>query len=203
VGRDNGNPDAELRRASIEAATESFWQAAEVGAEIVICHANTPAQVYTPDEFEENWALSRDSLAILAERAREAGVKIALENLPRRGMPRPGSSVAEVLKMIEGLGDNVGVCIDAGHSNANAMSAAQDVLEAGERLFSLHIQDNDGLGSDQHLVPGRGSTDWEAFLQALDVIDFAGSRTFEVVALEDAEEKLRALVGIRLKWESR
>lgn len=194
--------DAE-RAVAIEAAIASFEQTAEVGAEIVICHPNGPGVPYTVEEYEENWAHSRESLAILAERARAAGVKMAVENLPARGQPRPGATVGQVLGMIEGLGDHVGICLDAGHSNANGRDAASEALEVGEKLFALHIQDNDGCGEDQHLLPGRGTTDWGAFLDALDTMSFQGIRTLEVGSSEGLDPTLVALATLRREWEAR
>ena len=203
AGWDNGATDTIARHASIEVAAACFLHAAGAGAEIVICHPNKPSDPFRDDEFETNLARSRESLAALAERARRAGVRMAVENLPARGQPRPGARVADVLRMIEGLGDNVGICLDAGHSNANGLSAAEEVLEAGEKLIALHIQDNDGGGEDQHLLPGLGTTDWDAFLSALDANGFAGLRTFEVLKGADADALLEEIARLRREWVAR
>ena len=203
AGWNNGAPDPALRQASVEAVAASFRQAAEVGAEIVIVHANGANSEYTEAKFRENWARSRQSLSVLAQRAQEAGVKMALENLPRRGLPRPGGSVPQVLEFIEGLGDHVGVCLDAGHSNANGLSAAQEALAAGAKLLALHIQDNDGSGEDQHVLPGRGTTDWDAFLDALTELGFAGPRTFDVTKGDTPQALLTALAALRDDWAGR
>ena len=203
AGWNNGAADKATRLASVEATATCFRQAAEIGAQVVICHPNQPIVPFTEEEFEANWARSRDSLAILAERARAVGVRMAVENLPARGDPRPGATIADVLKMIQGLGDHVGICLDAGHSNANGQSAAEEALVAGDKLFALHIQDNDGGGQDQHLVPGRGTTDWNAFLDALDEMAFKGVRTFEVLLGADADTLLQELAMLRREWEAR
>lgn len=203
AGWDNGASDEAARLASIEVVAKSFLEAAEVGAEIVVCHPNKPSDPFTQENYAENLARSRDSMAVLAERAKAAGVKMAVENLPSRGVPRPGMAIVEVLKMIEGLGDHVGICLDAGHSNANGISAAKEVLDAGDRLFALHIQDNDGSGEDQHLLPGRGTTDWKAFLDALDEINFDGVRTFEVMRGDEIEVILDLLSELRQEWQAR
>ena len=202
-GWDNGAPDEAARRMSVEAAAASFLFAAEVGAEIVVCHPNKPTHPFAREDFAENWALSLESLAILAGRAHEAGVKMAVENMPARGQPRPGGTVADIVEMINGLGDHVGICQDAGHSNANRISAANEALQAGNKLFTLHIQDNDGNGQDQHLLPGRGTTDWDAFLDALDKTAFRGMRTFEVLRGDEVEILLAEVARLRRLWEAR
>ena len=203
AGCNNGSLDEAARLASVEAAAASFFQAAEVGAEAVICHPNVPQPPFTEETFEPIWTRSRKSFVALAERAEAASIKMAVENLPARGQPRPGSRISHILAMIEGLGDHVGICLDAGHSNANGMSAAEEVLEAGEKLFALHIQDNDGQGQDQHLLPGRGTTDWEAFLDALERIGFEGPRTFEVARGDEMDVLLAGLSVLRQEWEAR
>lgn len=200
-GWNNSAADRAERRKSVRAAARMFRPAAEVGVEIVICHCNARVELVTAESYADSKARSIESLGILAERAKEAGVKIAVENLPARGTVRPGTSVAELLEMIDGLGDQVGLCVDAGHSNANGYVAAEDVRLAGDKLLAVHIQDNDGRGQDQHLVPGTGTTDWKAFLAGLDEIGFAGPRTFEVEVGERAiDAALKKVADLRSAW---
>jgi len=69
-------------------------------------------------------------------------------------------------------------------------------------LFTLHLQDNDGQGEDQHWLPGRGVTDWDALLSALDRMAFRGVRTFEVMRGEEPDALLQALAALRQQWEA-
>ena len=205
AGWDNATPDEAARRASMEVVATCFLHAAEVGAEMVIYHPNKLSDSFTLtlEEYEATWARSRESLVILAERARAANVKMAVENLSAKGQPRPGATMTDLLKMIDGLGDHVGICLDAGHSHLSGICATDEVIEAGERLLALHIQDNDGNGEDQHLLPGRGTIDWDAFLDALDKINFKGLRTFEVLKKNaEVETLLQALAALRQEWEA-
>ena len=204
VGWNTGTSDERARRASVRATTDCFHHAAEVGAEIVICHPNSGvSDSFLVEEYGANWARSRESLSILAERARACDVKMAVENMPARGQRRPGVAVAEVIAMVDGLGDHLGICLDVGHSNLSGMSAADEVTEAGERLLALHLQDNDGKGEDQHLLPGRGTVDWDAVLNALDQLDFRGPRTLEVAGGDQVEAILRELAALRREWQTR
>ena len=191
--------------ASVEAATACFGRAAEVGAEIVICHGTNPHGPFLPGQYEANQQRTRRFVAILAERARAAGVRIALENLPRRGEARPGATAGQVLELIDGLGDHVGVCIDTGHCNINGRDPASEVREAAGKLIALHLADNDGQGADQHLIPGRGAIDWQAFLAALEAIYYQGIRTFELVRPgdEDFDAALSEVAQLRGRWEAR
>ncbi len=201
-GWDNANPDETSRRTSLRACADSFGWAAELGAESVICHPNSGSAPFTAADFGASWQRSRESLAWLAECARAASVQMAVENMPAYGLPRPGASMAEVLRLIEGLGAGVGLCVDAGHATLNKLSAAAEVMVAGRLLLAVHIQDNDGGAKDQHVLPGRGITDWEAFRRAMDAIGFAGARTFEVGPGEDIPATLAVLVSQRALWSA-
>ncbi|MHC4916129.1 MAG: sugar phosphate isomerase/epimerase family protein, partial [Planctomycetota bacterium] len=174
------HPDDELRRAAVEVSAACFALAVEVGAGVVVVHATSPDAPMTEADRAANRARGCDSLAELAERAAPLGVRLAAENLPARGTARPGALVGELLEMIGPLGDGVGVCLDAGHSNANGAVAADEVRAAGRKLLAVHIHDNDGRGEDLHWMPGRGTVDWPAFLAALDEVGFDSPRAFEV-----------------------
>jgi len=200
IAWDVTNPDLPTRRAALEAAHVCFDRAAEVGAEVVICHPNASTHEYTEENVASETARSCEAVAEMARYAAAVGVRMALENLPARHLPRPGTTVAQVLAMIDGLGEHVGVCLDAGHANANGRSAAAEAREAGDRLLALHIQDNDGLGEDQHWLPGCGTTDWEAFLVALKDMGFQGLSTFELNAAVSLEDALAALRTVREAW---
>jgi sugar phosphate isomerase/epimerase len=132
---------------------------------------------------------------------------MAVENMPWRdqGMlapdrTMPGASVPQIIGLIEGLGDHVGICLDVGHSNVVGLSAAQEALDGGALLFCLHIQDNDGLGQDQHLLPGEGTINWSDFLIALDTLHFAGMRTFEVLRGHEPDLLLQGMADLAKAW---
>lgn len=201
-GANNGCPDEATRLASVDKASAIFQPAAEAGVEIVVVHPNTPdGEEYTEKGFEASLARSVDSLRILAKRAADAGVKLAVENLPRRHTPRPSGFIQDTLRMIDGLGDHVGICFDVGHSNANVPDPVQEVHTAREKIFCVHIQDNDGLGEDQHLIPGEGTVNWPEVLSALDKYAPESVRNFEIAPGELAPDGLLAtLAPLRKEW---
>jgi sugar phosphate isomerase/epimerase len=184
-GWNNGALDPEERRASAQAAAACLAGAAEVGAEAVVWHPTSSANEYTPQLSGQYRARALESLAEFAGKARAAGLATAVENLPRRGTPRPLTSVAELLPGVAALGADVGICLDAGHSTANGLAAAAEARAAGDRLIATHLQDCDGLGEDQHLLPGRGAADWPALFRALAAIGYRGGLIFEVKPLPE------------------
>ena len=201
-GVNNGTPDEAARLASVDAASTFFRPAAEAGVPVVVVHPNTPdGEVYTEEGFEASLARSVDSLTILAGRAKEADVKIAVENLPLRHTPRPGGRIEDTLRMIDALGDHVGICFDVGHSNANVDDPVSELRTAGERIFCVHIQDNDGLGQDQHLVPGDGTVDWSRLIEALAECAPNAYPNFEIGLGEwNLDELLAKLAALRKEW---
>jgi len=195
------DPDESVRRTALAKAIGSLAPAAGIGARIVICHHNAPRTPFLEEDRAAGMARSRESLRELAECAADLGLQLAVENLPQRHTPRPGGPITDILEIIRSLGEHVGVCIDAGHSNANGISPAEEVRWVGDKLWAVHIQDNDGLGEDQHWVPGTGTTDWGKFIAALDEIAPDCVRTFEVGA-KDAEpdDVLAEVTQLREKW---
>ena len=208
AGWNNDAPDDATRLASIDAASSVFDAAREAGVEIAIVHPNTPdTHTFLAEEFEANFARAVDSLGVLAERAKDAGLRLAVENLPMRHLPRPGGRIEDTLRMIDGLGDHVGVCFDVGHSNANVDDPVAEIRAAGEKILCVHIQDNDGLGQDQHLIPGEGTVDWPAVIEAL--VTYAPDCTpnFEIGLKDyltgterDVDDLLATLAALRNQW---
>lgn len=201
IGWEIDSPDETLRQLALQACLRCMAASAQLGAESAIVHPNGAHLAFTASDYGLSWQRARQSLEWLALKAGEIGIKLAAENLPAHFTPRPGMYVTDLLRMIEGLGDHVGICLDVGHSTANGISAALEARQAGDRLLALHIQDNDGSGEDQHLLPGQGVTDWVAFRQALEDVHFCGARTFEVGPGEGLPQTLQALVALRREWD--
>ena len=207
-GANNGTPDEAARQASVDAASSFFRPAVEVGVPVVVVHPNTPdGEDYTEAGFEASLARSIESIAILAERAEAAGVRLAVENLPMRHTPRPGGRIEDLLRMIDGLGNHVGICFDVGHSNANVDDPCDEIRVAGDRIFCVHIQDNDGLGQDQHLIPGEGTVNWPALIDALREHAPDCAPNFEIGLKDyltgtdrDVDDLLATLARIRDEW---
>jgi len=200
---DISNLDPELREAAVQAGIRSLQQAAAVGAQVVICHPNAQGPdyaAYTPEDVAASLARTRGALERFAEEAARLGLQLALENLPSRNTYRPATTMAGVLGLIDGLGDHVGLCQDVGHTNANHLDLVADYLAANGRIVALHLQDNDGQGADQHLLPGEGTADWAAFVPVLRDTQYRGLRTFEIREMDDLPGALAALARIADAW---
>jgi len=207
-GWDNDAWDDEARLASVAACAQSLRQAALLGASLVVIHPNTRSHPFGRENWDRNWSHTRDSLYRLAETAEEVQLSMALENMPDRGDgergTRPGVRVADLLEMIAGLGERVGILLDVGHCNISDTDPSDEALLAGPKLLELHLQDNEGIpGKDQHLLPGLGTIDWGRLLNTLDTSEYAGLLTFEAGRPEPKDELLRRLGSLRTEWRAR
>jgi len=105
----------------------------------------------------------------LAETAEKCGVTIALENLGDH------SYLAYIFGCVDS--PNLGFCYDIGHRNCNEPDV--DLLSLyGDKLVALHLHDNDGSG-DQHLLPFKGSIDWQEQMSKIAATGYSGPTTIE------------------------
>ena len=201
----NAEPDEAVRQGSVRAACACLRPAAELGAETIIWHANYHETPVPAGGLSASRELSRRSLGAFAERAGALGLRVAVENTPELGHPRPCTTMADVLETIAGFGNHVGVCLDAGHSRSNFQDPAAEARAAGPRLYAVHLQDNQGAGGDEHLVPGRDMEGWDRLVRTLDELGYSGGRMFEIHAEEsggDPDVTLKRLAELVRRWSA-
>lgn len=134
---------------------------------VMVIHPLMPFSDAHDGDYEEFKKINYEFFSRLTEKAIACGVKIAFENMPfnRLTMSSPQETLAFV-KMINS--DHFGFCLDTGHAHCLHFDVVQAVKDAGDKLIALHIHDNDGAtANDAHLIPYRGTIDWEAFKAAL------------------------------------
>ncbi|HOP11684.1 MAG TPA: sugar phosphate isomerase/epimerase family protein [Oscillospiraceae bacterium] len=71
-----------------------------------------------------------------------------------------------------------GFCLDTGHLNLIGADQYEFITALGDRLETLHIQDNHGT-EDEHLAPYMGNIIWERFFEGLRAINYRGNLSFE------------------------
>lgn len=151
---------------------------AEAGGEIVVIH---------PDNYktaEENAEMYQQLLPF----AKSCGVKIATENMwnwyagETQASPAACSDPESFLAHLNAVNDpDFVACLDIGHAAMQGMntSPAEMIRALGHHLQALHIHDNDCHG-DHHQLPFTMSIDFDAVVQALKEIGYAGWLTLEV-----------------------
>ncbi len=181
-----GSHDESVREAGIDSLRSLLEPCAKLGVETIVVHPNVAPQRQTDEQAEASRPRIRESMAAAGEIARPFGVRLAFENMLSAGRSQPCGAMAQLLELVDGLPDNVGLCFDTGHAFANGLDLAREVRDSGDRLIALHVHDNDGE-LDRHWPPGRGKIDWPPFLEALRETRFEGAWTLETLARGDED----------------
>jgi sugar phosphate isomerase/epimerase len=119
-------------------------------------HMGRGRQMADPRKFDAAF----NSLELLVVFAKARGVTIALENTPGElGSP---ASLAQFIR--ETHLRELRLCFDFGHAHIEA--GVEPSFEAmRERVVTTHLHDNHGE-KDEHLLPYKGTIDWDAVLRA-------------------------------------
>ena len=200
AGRVLDAEDAAERQASVAANVQYFEWMRDCGIPEIVIHPTSGVDVSTDAKRAAARERSLESLKALAGPAADMGVSMAVENLGRDG--RPGSFMADLVDMIDGLGEHVGLCHDVGHSQQAALDVLGETkaaLAAG-KLFSLHLHDVLPDNVD-HFVPGEGVLDLPALIAELNAASFAGLRTLEVKPPEsDVVGRVQQVAAVKDEW---
>lgn len=142
--------------------------APRVGADVVVAHPPAAGP-----------SLPRWTKGPLSE-ARDQGVAVAVENMPRRSVRRlfVRRELAQCYlpEQLAGVGD---VTLDTSHLAASGVDLMQAWEVLGSQLRHIHLSDSNFTGRDEHRIPGRGRLPLREFLAALAASDYPG-----VVSLE-------------------
>ncbi len=173
------------RRAGVELVKNRMELAHRLGADVVIMHVFEPEE---PEARPRFWEQIRRTLDDLAPFARERGVRLALENLPRLRSDASDPPTAQdveynfgaLSRLFQEYGpDYVGMCFDSGHAHIGQDQLDQ-VAALADRIIALHLHDNDGAG-DQHRIPFTGTLDWERVTEIVARSPYAKPISQEVV----------------------
>ena len=102
---------------------------------------------------EEEWAWAVEGLKEVHAHANAEGVRIAIEPL-NRFETNFLNRHDQALLLAEEVGDDVGVCLDVYHMNQEEADMLQAFRNAGDRLFDVHVADNNRMAC------GQGELDW-------------------------------------------
>ncbi len=169
---DLAHPDPAVRREAMDYYRRALAFAAELACPILSCHGAV-GRVRALETQQAEWGYLREGLATLAEAARLAGVRIALEAL-NRYESHLANTAQQARALVEGL--DAGILLDAYHMNIEEADPAAAMRLAGERLFLFHVADSN------RAAPGCGHTNWPALFGALREIGYAGDVVVECTA---------------------
>lgn len=195
-------PDKGARLASLRALQHYLRLMADSAVPQMIVHPISGALALDEMGVRETKQRLRASLEPLAEAAASYGLRLCFENLGSNRIL--GASIASLLEMIEGLGSNVGLCHDIGHTILAGLDAVEEVRLAlrSNKLFALHLHDVNEAKND-HFIPGEGCLDFQPYLAELQAYAFSGVRTLEIApATKPLPERLAEIARVRRQWET-
>lgn len=137
-------------------------------------------------QFDWNrlWDVLVDSFRFASETAKSAGLKFCLE-------PRVGEIISNtdaLLRLMDHVqSDNFGAVLDTGHQNAQKEILPLSVEKLGNKIFYLHVSDNDGK-INEHLPLGKGNIDWEGIFLALKKHNYQGYVAIDIGNVPDIEK---------------
>lgn len=176
--------EGELDSFIIPTVKHSFECAAALGVPQIVVHPIHHIQYKGNEKMLWDWNMEYYNKLIPA--AKEAGVKIALENMlqpdEKRGCIVPDffAKPEEYVTFYDTLNnDQIVALVDVGHSGPTGENPVELLKTLGKRVTGLHVHDNN-LRNDDHFLPFLGSIDWDAITKALAEIEYQGDFTFEV-----------------------
>ena len=175
------SPDESARVKAIERLKEAMADAADLEIPILIVHTHRTGD---PDEI---LPAGQRSYVELLDAVSDMPVRLAVENTP-------GSIALLEWVLSEFPADQVGLCYDSSHDWIGPGQRFELLSRWSDRLLTTHISDNHGQ-SDDHLPPGEGCIDWQAFAAAFPWKSYKGYFMLEPLmtnsAFTDPAEFLR------------
>lgn len=153
--------DPAVVRVARERHERAFEAALALGVQVYVAHVSSIPLIRNKSYRDRFARATADFWLPFAERAREAGMVIALENLWEAG-PEVQAAIMDRAEhpALRASFDNGHALVFGEHPSAEWVAAL------GDRLAHCHLHDND-RSSDQHLPIGQGKEDWSALFAAL------------------------------------
>jgi sugar phosphate isomerase/epimerase len=129
-------------------------------------------------------------LPYVEEKVKSTNIKMAIHNHgPEDKLyPTPKSIYDRIQKMDK----RMGLCIDIGHSFRAGVLPEQAILQYADRLFDLHIKDEEAMKADaKTLEIGRGAINFSALIDVLRNINYKG-----ICSVEYEKDMDAPLVGM-------
>ena len=164
--------------------------AAKAGIKIAVIHPS--GEPYSEDERAERLEVGCKFIAALTDVAKNLGVQLALENLPRKCLCRTHDEMQYFLERIPDLK----VCFDMNH---NLLEDNVDYIKAvADKIITLHVSDYDFV-DECHWLPGEGKNDWDRIIKTLEEIGYSGRFLYEIswgdLEFKDIAENYQKLLG--------
>ncbi|MAI33429.1 MAG: sugar phosphate isomerase/epimerase [Rubripirellula sp.] len=172
------SPDASVRAKGVELTKQTLDCCAAAGVETLVGPYHSALGYFSgagPTEDEWKWGV--DSMRQVAEHAGQVGVKLGVEALNRFEcyfLNTHGDSARFVQEVDHPA---CGMMYDTFHSNIEEKSVTDAVNAGGDKLFHIHISEND------RSTPGEGAVRWDENFDAIVKSGYDGWLVIEAFGL--------------------
>jgi L-ribulose-5-phosphate 3-epimerase len=176
-GKPLSDPDADVRKASVDGIVQSIDTAVVLGADTVLV---VPAVVNDTVCYEDAWERSIESIKTVLPYAREQGVVLAVENVWNKFLLSP----IEFAAYVDAFDDEyMKAYFDVGNIVLFGIPQ-QWIRTLGKRICKIHVKGFDAA-SKAFVQLRAGSIDWAAVMAALRDTGYDDSITAELNAAGD------------------
>ena len=185
---DVADPDVEKRERDINRLLHHIDISGSLGVQNVVIH---PGGKLGDTQTEQKCVqkLNVEAFRRLGDFAGERAIRIGIENMKHQG----ATTSAELLELLALINHSaIGITLDTSHANTSTLNVAQVVREFGPHLVATHISDSNANGS-QHLIPGDGTIDWPAVMDAFHDVDYRGLFNMEIPGARSTIPRLQQL----------
>jgi len=172
------SPDRNVRQLGVENNKRTIDVCAAAGVETLVGPYHSAIGLFsgagrTNDEFK--WGV--DSMRATAEYAGQAGIKLAVEWLNRFEcyFLNCAADTAEFVSAVDHPA--CGMMYDTFHSNIEEKCIKTSLAAGGDKLFHIHISEND------RSTPGQGGVNWSKTFDSIAEIDYDGWMVVEAFGL--------------------
>lgn len=191
--RDLTSDDAAVRANSLDYSTKALELCAKSGSPVLAgpSYSAVGKRRHIPAaQKKAEWDLAVKGLTELAKRAKNLGVKIAVEPLNRFETDLINTA-EQCERLLNDVGsDSVGFHLDSFHMNIEEKDSGSAIRRAGKRLFHFHTCEND------RGAPGSGrNIDWDGVAGALKEIGYIGA-----AVIESFTPETKSIAGAAAVW---
>ena len=177
--------DKRFRELRLQHTIDCVQLAEKIGARNISTEPGGPVNI---NRYYSNFSIGQlerlfiKGLSIAAEIAQKSGIKILVE-------PEPGlllENSREFLAFIKNLSyDSVGLNFDISHFYCVRQDPANLVYQLCEYIGHFHLADIADDRMHNHLIPGKGSIDFESVFRAIEEVGYKGFVTVELYPYQD------------------
>ncbi|MGB7344234.1 MAG: sugar phosphate isomerase/epimerase [Pirellulaceae bacterium] len=172
------SPDAAVRAKGVELTKKTLDCCAAAGVETLVGPYHSAIGYFSgagPTQDEWKWGV--ESMRAVAQHAGQVGVKLGVEALNRFECYFLNAHADSARFVREVDHPACGMMYDTFHSNIEEKSVTEAVKAGGDKLFHIHISEND------RSTPGQGGVNWAENFDAIKGCGYDGWMVIEAFGL--------------------